>query len=174
MESGMLKPDPFPSFDGSDPLPEMFFSAEMVFETGLLRTAFAYWDSLRAGRLMPERSDLRPQDMRAFIANVALTEIVDAPEGQRLYVPRLLGSRVEQVFGTLAERTVEGGLPEAIEARRGLVFARVIESKRPLKVRTKIVYQGKFWIDAEFFVAPLSGEAVPSFLFGALSILEKV
>lgn len=143
-------------------LPPISYSSDMTFESELLRSAFDYWDGLRAGRLMPARADVRPQCMRHFLSRVALVEVVRTVDGTRAYKARVVGSYIEEVFGRRTGKVVGEGWPRAIAERTRQKYDLAMESGGPIRARNRIAYEGKTWIDGETLVAPLSEGTVPS------------
>lgn len=55
-----------------------------------IRLVLAYWESKRAGRLMPTRSDIDPDEMRRYLPYVTLVDVV--PDARR-FVYRLIGTQ---------------------------------------------------------------------------------
>src|SRR5579864_7045143 len=60
-----------------------------------LQQAFDYWQSKRAGRLMPRRADLDPVDIPKLLPHIMLTDVV----GPGRYRYRLIGTEIEQAQG---------------------------------------------------------------------------
>jgi hypothetical protein len=55
----------------------------------------AYWEGLRAGRLMPQRSDIDPRGMESALEHVFMLELV-APRVGRM---RIAGSHLQEILG---------------------------------------------------------------------------
>jgi hypothetical protein len=55
-----------------------------------LQSFYEYWDSRRAGRSMPARSDIDPTEMRQYLGMVMLVDVV--PD-ERRFVYRLVGTK---------------------------------------------------------------------------------
>jgi len=59
------------------------------------RALYAYWDTLRAGRAAPERSELDPGAIRAILGDVMILE----GGGPHRYAVRLAGTRICSLMG---------------------------------------------------------------------------
>jgi len=60
-----------------------------------LAALYAYWDGKRGGRAMPNRADLDPLEMRAWLGNLLLIDAT--PDGRFVY--RLYGTKFVDSFG---------------------------------------------------------------------------
>jgi hypothetical protein len=94
---------------------------------------YRYWDDLRAGRPLPDRRDLRPDDFRAFLGWVNLFNVADEP---RTYRIRLHGTDHVRLEG----RDLHGQDSTAIRpaAYRALVtgqYDEVVATRRPSRHR---------------------------------------
>lgn len=61
-----------------------------------LRAAYGYWDAKRAGRSMPSRSDIDPQEIPRLLPSIILIDVL--PPDDRLRV-RLAGTMVVETYG---------------------------------------------------------------------------
>lgn len=62
-----------------------------------LRTLYAYWNELRAGRAMPARADIDPVDIPRLLPNLLLLDV--EPDTGRLKV-RVAGTSVVEMYGS--------------------------------------------------------------------------
>lgn len=136
----------------------LIFDATLAFSHAATRRAHEYWDARRRTRTMPARTDLDHAGMRKFIAHVGLVGCV--PDGNGCdYQIRVAGSEWESVFGGMTGRSLNQFLSHEIEARWRQAFDRVRFEKSPFRISTRIGFQGKNWLEAEMFVAPLGEDA---------------
>ncbi|WP_374649754.1 PAS domain-containing protein [Dongia sp.] len=61
-----------------------------------IRLVFDYWQRKCAGRRMPSRADIDPGDLRRFLPQITLVDVVD---DTRRYVYRLVGTREVELRG---------------------------------------------------------------------------
>lgn len=121
------------------------------------RKALAYWESICGERTMPARSDLSPRGMREFITHVSLVDVWPASGGGAVdYEITLQGSHCREVFGHLVRRKFSAGLSEVTARRLRECLNLVRDSARPVRLSTRVTAGGKFWLDSEAFMAPLS------------------
>jgi len=94
----------------------------------LLRSLYAYWAEKRQGRPMPDRADIDPIEMRAWLGNLMLVEI--APDGDFVY--RLYGSTfVNQFKVDMTGRSIRD-LPAAQAELLRSEYDAVVKSARPM------------------------------------------
>jgi hypothetical protein len=129
------------------------------------KLASAYWHTCAQSRDMPARADLNPATMRNFTAHVGLVEIRRGQAPNVEYFVRRAGGEWERVFGPMTGRFLDEFLPPEIETRWREVFDGVREKKAAVRITTGIHYQGKTWLTAEMFVAPLGEAGEPNMLF---------
>jgi hypothetical protein len=55
----------------------------------------SYWDSKRRGRSMPSRADIRPDELRDWLSQLMLVDVID---GGRDFRYRLLGTKLTTFF----------------------------------------------------------------------------
>ncbi|MDE2134935.1 MAG: PAS domain-containing protein [Alphaproteobacteria bacterium] len=127
--------------------------------------ACEYWRSRCGGRSMPNRNDLDPVAMRKFTPHVGLIDIRKAEDGTTDYFIRRAGTKWEEVYGPMTGRYLWEFLPPEIEPNWREVFGAVQAAKAPVRVTTGIDFQGKTWLKAEMFVAPLGEGGDVSMLF---------
>ena len=128
-----------------------------------------YWLALRGNRCMPARADVLPRDMREFLPCVGLIELA-LGEGERDYVVRLAGGKIEEVFGSLTGRPIRDTLPPEIAARWRVVFDEVYRSKAPLVATSRVSFNNLRHLKQELFIAPLGEDGTVQMLLGVLDI----
>jgi len=134
------------------------------------RALYAYWDSLRAGRAAPERSDLDPGAIRASLGDVFLLELA-AGEQQ---IVRLAGTRICTLLGRewTGRPFVEPFAPED-RAQLLRLIGRVADMATPAVAATAGRTADGRTLDLEMLILPLRhrGRARARVL-GALSATE--
>jgi hypothetical protein len=105
-----------------------------------VRSLFAYWDRIRAGRIAPSWSEIEPGEIKSLLPYLIVAEILDSPFDIRY---RLIGMAVVEAFGfdfmgkTLSSLERDSGAPSWFPvyrqflARRGPCFG---QYKIPLGV----------------------------------------
>ena len=131
------------------------------------RLAFDYWDGKRGVRPMPARRDLDPVEMRAFLPQVMLLEVLD---GGRDFFCRVVGSDVRERIGF----EMTGRLLSELNGEPAIVgsileeYREVVRLRRPTSARhdfiNRITGRPKVY---ERLIAPLSDDGiVVNMLFG--------
>lgn len=129
-----------------------------------------YWLALRGNRLMPARADISPRDMREFLPNIGLAELVSLPGGDEDYAMRLAGGKIEEIFGSLTGQPIGKILAPEIAARWRLIFEEVRRSKAPLVASSRMAFNNLRHLKQELFIAPLGENGTVQMLFGVLDI----
>lgn len=132
----------------------IYVERELLFHEPVNRQALAYWQAKAAQRGMPARSDLDPIEMRAFVTNVALVDVLAAETPQTFRI-RLAGTAVEEVFGHLTGKKLTE-LPEYFAARWQGLFQAATDARTPVRVTTRVTLERKEHLTAEALLAPLS------------------
>ena len=131
-----------------------------------------YWLALRGEREMPAREEILPRDMRDFLAHVGLVEAMQLPDGSEDYAMRLMGGRIEEVFGAISKKPICEVLPPAIAARWRAVFDEVRNHRQPLVLTGRVAHENLRHLKYELFAAPLgegANDDVPM-IFGVLDL----
>lgn len=132
---------------------------ELSFSRAQTRLALTYWTSLCAGRKMPRRSELRPQAMRSFLKHVNLVD-VQVRESARLdYVFSLQGQHALEVVGPVSNRSFDDVLPAHVAQRWRTCLDVAYRAAKPVRFASRILANGKLWLDSESLMAPLGDEA---------------
>jgi hypothetical protein len=129
----------------------------LAFSQPATNKALSYWRSLCGARKMPERGELSPQAMRAFLTYVNLVDVVAGPvSGSFEYRVSLQGQHARGLHGHVAHRKLVEALPRQAEQRWRYCFETVRQAARPARFRSLI--NGKQWLEGELLVAPLGNE----------------
>lgn len=128
--------------------------AEFVLHPTLKRI-LALWETKRAGRRWPSRSDFDPTEMIYALGDISLYDIHENP---RRFWCRLDGSRQVELFGVDCSRRY---LDECFDADYYAVaqqsFSRTVDSGEPQYYRREIPYAGRL-IQYEVVMLPLSSD----------------
>ena len=141
------------------------FDWQVRFEQEPTRLAYAYWKECRRDRPMPSRVDLNPVAMQKFTKHVGLIDVNESAEASRTYFIRRAGTSWEEVYGPITGHFTHEFLSPAIEKSWRDVFDAVVAAKAPVRVVTRIDFQGKTWLRCEMFVAPLGEKNEVAMLF---------
>jgi hypothetical protein len=130
-----------------------------------------YWLALRGDRTMPARAEISPREMREFLPYVGLLELTSTPGGGEDYFVRIVGGKVEEIFGSLTGQFIQNTLPPEIAARWRVILDEVRRSKAPLAATSRVAFNNWRHLKQEVFIAPLGeGDGEVRMLFGALDI----
>ncbi len=116
-----------------------------------LRELFNYWQSKKAGRTMPSRSDIRPEEIHRLLSHVVLIDV--EPEPLR-FRARLVGSDVVNVIGRDFTGMYFDSFPN-IDKLLGRL-KRVLDSRRPYLVRDHVQWPAKSFMEYQALALPLS------------------
>jgi hypothetical protein len=153
-----------------DELPPVEISREFVLRCAENQAAIDYWRSKCRGRTMPERSDIDPTEMRAFLTNVGLIETPDGSPARPDYRIALAGSAIEAVLGPLTGRLLQEAVSPVIARRWRSVYEVVVREAVPIRAVSQVSFEAKNFLMAEFLVMPLSRAARPvDMLFASLA-----
>lgn len=132
----------------------IYVDRDLSFQDPVNRQALAYWRGKAEPSGMPARADLDPIEMRAFVANVALVEVLGA-EVPPTFRIRLAGTAVEDVFGHLTGKKL-AELPEYFGARWHGLFQAALDARAPIRITTRVTLERRDHLTAEALLAPLS------------------
>jgi hypothetical protein len=139
-------------------LPPIEVDAELAFEEPIPRAGLEYWRKKAAGRPMPLRGDIRPEEIASLLPHLCLFELTHLPGGGVDLFPRVAGARFEEVFGPIHNRPLTTRLaPEILERWRGVAHA-MIEQGGPIRAIGNVLHEDKTFIRFELLLAPLSKE----------------
>ncbi len=141
----------------SETLPALHIDREVSLTRPATIKAYDYWRARRGDRIMPARKDIRPGDMRQFLAHVALIEIRKTDTDYQ-FVVRLAGTQVEEFFGPVTGKAFSEFLSPPLLDRWNVVYAEALRTRGPLKVSGQVFYKGRRWLEMETFIGPLSGD----------------
>lgn len=138
-------------------LPPIDLDARLDFVAPMVIKGLAYWQKKAAGRTMPLRADIKPEEIAGLLPSMCLFELRKRSGGFEIF-PRLAGSKFEEVFGPIHNKPLASVLaPEIVERWRGAAHA-VLEVRAPLRLTGNVLHQDKRFIRFEILVAPLSAE----------------
>lgn len=125
--------------------------------TKTLKTALAYWCSLRGSRRMPSRGDVDPADMRSLLPYVYLLDV----EGASRFRYRLIGQNIienlhDNATGRAVDRDLFGEGADEIVA----MYDFVRESGRPVLNRGRAFCVDDFWRRYASLILPLSEDGI--------------
>ncbi|MDO8839065.1 MAG: PAS domain-containing protein [Parvibaculum sp.] len=137
-------------------LPPIDVDTELNFAASMPRAGLDYWRKKAAGRPMPLRGDIRPEEIAPLLPNLCLFEMKALPaDGVELF-PRLAGARFEEVFGPIHNRPLATRLaPEILERWRGVARA-MLDHGGPIRAVGNVLHEDKTFIRFEILLAPLS------------------
>ena len=142
----------------------IYVERDLTFRDPINHQALAYWRTKAGGRAMPSRADLDPIEMRGFLANVALVDVLAAEQPPTFRV-RVAGTAVEEVFGHLTGRKL-ADLGEYFAARWHGLFQSAVDARAPVRITTRVTLERRDHLTAEALVAPLAEDgAAISMLF---------
>jgi hypothetical protein len=124
----------------------------------LLSRLHAYWESKRAGRLMPARRDIDMVEIdRAVLPHIILHDIVRVPGARTRYRYRLIGTELVAMVGNdITNRFVD----EVLSAEGGRHLAdwldAAVAAKKPLTLEMPVAVPDKGFRSGRRIVLPLS------------------
>jgi hypothetical protein len=130
-------------------------------EHPVLRFLRDYWDSKRAGRIMPSRGDIKPSEMKEHLGWIILQDVLPDYADFRY---RMIGSRVTQYFlGDSTGKTVsetfapygEGVVSGVLAVHRKAARDRVV-----LRSFGGAGWLGRSFLDFDALYLPLSDDGV--------------
>ena len=135
----------------------IYVERDLSFRDPVNHQALAYWRSKGGAQGMPSRAGLDPVEMRAFVANVALVDVLtpSADLAEPTFRIRLAGTAVEEVFGHLTGKLV-AELPEYFRERWHNLFMAGVNAGGPVRITTRVTLERKDFLTAEALLAPLS------------------
>lgn len=122
-----------------------------------IRDLDSYWQSRRAGRLMPARADIDPADIRSLLPYLELTDLTHDP--LRVYY-RLVGTALVHSVGFdyTGHYLDELNFGTSDETAWERVFSEACRSRAPLFGFSRHPYDRQSAITHEFAVFPLSSD----------------
>jgi hypothetical protein len=132
---------------------------DLQFSRQPTQRACAYWHSLCGDRKMPRRHELSPAQMREFLQNVNLIDVVcDPSEAPPDFRVSLQGQHGTEVYGQVANRQLEEVLPPHVVKRWREAFLTCFQAARPVRFCSKMLIGGRVWIEGEALLAPLGDD----------------
>jgi hypothetical protein len=161
-EDGGKRPD--------SPLPPFVIDRSLSFTRPATIKALEYWRSRKGDRVMPSRADISPAALRGVLPQIALVDVPGAGDPPTAYVIRLAGDAIIQVYGPLTGKPIDQILPPAILERWIACFDAARTGAAPIRVASRVAYQGKSWLQGEVLLAPLGQDDRVTMLFAAMDI----
>lgn len=120
---------------------------------GYLRSIYSYWESKKEGRLMPSRSDIKPEEFYQFLPQVVLIDVERDPAPVR-FRARLVGTKVVDAIGQDFTGLYFDSFPniERMVAR----FKVLVEKKDPYLVNDNVQWPEKAFMEYFGLALPLS------------------
>ena len=133
---------------------------ESDFTTPYQFELFHYWDTLKQGRLMPARSDIKVEDLKKYLPTLML---LDFDKEKETFYIRLLGTACVKYYGELTGK-VMNDYEQHSEAVKRLLWS--VHHKKPYYGIKNLANINKNYISTSFIVLPLSedGENVDKLL----------
>lgn len=133
-----------------------------------LRQLYGYWQTTRADRPAPIRSDIRPEEIKPILPNILIIETVgDTP---RLRY-RLVGTEFVTIYGAeLTGRFVDEADFDGVRDTLVADYAKVLADHLPSWTRWEFFKDDGRWVNYERLAMPLSsdGSAVNMLLVGVV------
>jgi hypothetical protein len=136
-----------------------------------LEAIYAMWSDKRGDRIMPERRDISPRDMKPYLSLIQLYEVV---EGGREFRIGVMGTGFAEMIGHDPTGSFVSQLPDPIIAERlAAALRRVVDSRAPVRttsmLRTKARVTRK---KAESILMPLGSGDIVTHVLRPVSLSE--
>ena len=139
----------------------------------LLSAVRDYWFAKRGAGDMPRRADILPSELKPYLPNILLADVVD---GGRDFRYRLVGRHLQPSFaanptGKLMSEVLE---PFGAETVRNTIaaYSAVIVRRAPLRMRADGSYFAQGWKIVEAILAPLSDDGIDvNMIFGTFQFV---
>ena len=113
---------------------------------------------------MPTARDLLPRDMKAFLPDVALFDVL-ARRQEYDFKVRLAGDGMRRVFGSVARKWLSEFLAPEVEKPWRASFEAVCARRARVRNHGTVSFKESQWLDFEALVAPLGQGVVVTDLF---------
>ena len=126
--------------------------------TAMLRRGYEYWESKRAGRAMPARSDIDPAEITALLPHVVLIDVLrDSDFGPLDFRYRLMGTAIEAHLANRYTGQRMSGIPhQQPPGRLWSNFETVVTTRQPLITQVPYIGPHKDFLAAQDLITPLS------------------
>ena len=119
-----------------------------------LRAIHAWWDTLCGDALMPEKALLSPHELRPFLPQIQVLEVVD---GGVDYHVRLFGSLWVTLTGAdFTGRRLSQIDNKPAEAKWHEIYSRCVAAKSPVPLKTNLNNVGKAFLRVEVLLMPFT------------------
>jgi hypothetical protein len=124
-----------------------------------LHALFKYWQSKRAGRKMPSRSDLDPAELKTLLPSMILVDVLYDAAGKAEFVYRLLGTREVEIRGEnpTGKRVADTFFGPSLENVIGC-YQTVVDHREPYLDDDYYLRDGDDFADEANIFLPLSND----------------
>ena len=151
---------------------QILFGLENGAQFPPLEPIFALWNAKRGNREMPERGDIAPRDMKAYLRHVQIFDVVD---GGRDFRIRVMGTIFIDAIGYDPTGQLVSELSDPIlRERLSIACRRVVETRKPLRVTapfraTSVVLYDK----VETILLPLGTESKTTHVLRQVILVKR-
>jgi len=142
-----------------DKAPAFFeVDVDLRFEHPKLHDFVRYWQAKRKGDRLPGRADIDPLELRPFMGNMFMLDVVGDPPRFRY---RLIGSRiVERVGRDSTGKFQEEAYSRAQAAQNNRLYRLICDHKMPVRNCGLINWVGREYLKYEIANVPLAADGV--------------
>jgi|GEM_PF-2280932 len=135
--------------------PPVLIDPSLAFEYKIPKAGLDYWLTKAAAGGVPSRTDINPREIAKYLPYIALVDATEEGGGKLSLFSRLAGEEFERVYGSIRQKDLSTHL-EAGTFDRWCTFIRIMQAAgAPIRLKTKIAYERKMYLDGEFLLAPL-------------------
>ena len=126
----------------------------LSFEAEPLREALNVWNSARNGRDLPERQDMAPRVMKAFLNQIAIIDAV-IENGRRRYRVRIAGTALDAAYGNLKVEWIDKAIGEPSRSRWHQTLDLCFDVRGPVRTIGIVGFNDMNYLEVETLIAPL-------------------
>ncbi len=142
----------------------------LAFEAPATRLGYDLWCKMANGRRMPDRRDLNPRDFGTYLPHLNLFDLHLQDGDLASMAPRVLGAKLEEVFGELTGKVLEETLPDYVLARWIGATKAALDHDAPVRATGRVAYEKKEHYSFEFMLGLMGdGDNVPAVLYAVAS-----
>jgi hypothetical protein len=138
----------------------------LAFEPPELTRALALWREKAGAHEMPLRRDMGARALKAFLRNVAITDVVDEDRTRR-YRFRLMGTAIAGLFGDHTGKFIDEAVVSPFRERWCAMIDATLAAGAPLRFFGRVDYNDQDYLAMELLLAPLRDEGAGAVLFVA-------
>jgi hypothetical protein len=126
-----------------------------------LRAVYNYWDGKRRGRTMPSRADIDPAELKTYLPQLVLLDVIGDPPRFRY---RLVGTEVTRVRQGLGKADPTGTFVDEVAHHQGTAavlahYRRAVAERGPsLDAGTYTASPSRPWLRFKRMVLPLGAD----------------